>query len=527
MKRRDFLKQVAPMSLLPFALHGQPIRAYGKLLGTENKDFNATDNVLVLVQLNGGNDGLNTVIPLDQYSNLTSARPDVILPENKVLKLEGYANTGLHPSMTKMHEMFTDGKLKIIQNVGYPNQNFSHFRSTDIWMSGSDADEMLESGWVGRYLSEEWPNYPNGFPNEDMEDPLAIQIGSVVSQVCQGVAVNMGFAITNPSVYYQLLSGEYPDVPATNAGKELDYVRTVARQTNEYSTKIKATAEKSTNLSTLYPEGNSLANQLKIVAQLIAGGLKTRVYVVSLGGFDTHANQVDPVDGNETGSHAFLLKTVSDAIHAFQDDIEKLKIDHRVLGMTFSEFGRRIISNASTGTDHGTSAPLFMFGSKVKPGMVGSNPIIPANARAQDNLAMQTDFRSLYSTILQDWFCLDKNTSDNVLLHSFDKLDILYGACSTASAQRQQNKQTGEAYVINYPNPFTAGTTLKYYSDGGTISLGIFDTQGRLIQQIVYGTVPRGEHEVFFDASMLPTGTYYCRYQSETANQTRSLLKIR
>lgn len=215
MKRRDFLKKVAPASLLPFAINGQPITAYGKLLGTRAEDFTETDKVLVLVQLNGGNDGLNTLIPLDQYQNLTKARPDVILPEDKVLSLDGIDGTGLHPSMSKMKNMYDEGKMRIVQSVGYPNQNYSHFRSTDIWMSGSDSDEILESGWVGRYLSEEWPNYPNGFPNEDMEDPLAIQIGSLVSQVCQGVAVNMGFALSNPTNYYQLLTGNYPDAPDT------------------------------------------------------------------------------------------------------------------------------------------------------------------------------------------------------------------------------------------------------------------------------------------------------------------------
>lgn len=527
MKRRDFLKRVAPMSLLPFAMNGQPIRAYGKLMGAESEDFTATDNVLVLVQLNGGNDGLNTLIPLDQYANLTAARPDVILPENKVLPLQGTPATGIHPSMTKMRDMYNDGKVNILQSVGYPNQNFSHFRSTDIWMTGANSDEILESGWIGRYLGEEWPNYPNGFPNEEMEDPLAIQIGSVVSQVCQGLAVNMGFAITNPNNYYQLLTGNYPDAPDSWAGKELEYVRTVARQTNEYSLKIKSAAEKATNLSDLYPEGNRLADQLKIVAQLIAGGLKTRVYVVSLGGFDTHANQVDPVDSNETGQHAFLLETVSEAINAFQDDIEKLKVDHRVLGMTFSEFGRRIISNASTGTDHGSSAPLFMFGSKVKGGMTGVNPTIPADATAQDNLEMQTDFRDIYSTVLQDWFCLDKTSSDSVLLHDFEKLDLLQNACNTASTDRLKNKRAGDAYISNYPNPFGASTTIKYYSDGGAVNITVLDTQGREVQQLVFSDIPKGSHEVVFDASLLPSGTYYCRYQNGMIQQTRSLLKVR
>ncbi|MGB0849907.1 MAG: DUF1501 domain-containing protein [Bacteroidia bacterium] len=527
MKRRDFIKRVAPMSLLPFAINGQPISAYGKLLGADAKDFTESDKVLVLVQLNGGNDGLNTLIPLDQYTNLSQARPDVLIPENKVLPLTGITGTGLHPAMSKMKEMYDDGKMHILQSVGYPKQNYSHFRSTDIWMTGADSNEVLESGWIGRYLSEEWPNYPNGFPNEDMEDPLAIQIGSVVSQVCQGVAVNMGFAISNPTNYYQLLTGNYPDVPDTWAGHELDYVRTVARQTNEYSQKIKSAAEGASNISTLYPEGNRLADQLKIVAQLIAGGLKTRVYIVSQGGFDTHANQVDPVDSNETGYHAFLLQTVSEAIHAFQDDLEKLKLDDRVLGMTFSEFGRRIIGNASTGTDHGSAAPLFMFGKNIKGGMTGSNPIIPANATSKDNLAMETDFRSIYSTILRDWFCLDENTSNSVLLKDFDPLDILESVCTTTSVERLRRQNAGDSYVSNYPNPFTSQTNIKYYSNGGHVSLTVIDTHGKIVGSLVNTEIPSGTHEVVFDTSNLPSGTYYCQYQNADIQQTRSLLKVR
>jgi hypothetical protein len=301
----------------------------------------------------------------------------------------------------------------------------------------------------------------------------------------------------------------------------------VARQTNEYSVKIKEAAESASNLSELYPEGNRLADQLKIVAQLIAGGLKTRVYIVSLGGFDTHANQVDPVDSNETGYHAFLLETVSEAINAFQDDIEKLKIDHRVLGMTFSEFGRRIISNASTGTDHGSAAPLFMFGSKVKSGMSGNNPIIPDEVTAKDNLEMEFDFRTIYSSILQDWFCLDKTDTDSVLLQDFEKMNIIQDACSASSADRLKQKQTGDAYIRNYPNPFGNETTIKYFSNGVQINISIVDVHGRLVDTLVNDNIPHGSHEIKFNASSLKPGTYYLTYQSGLITQTRSLLKIR
>lgn len=527
MKRRDFIKRVAPMTLLPFALNGQPIRAYGKILGAESEDFVDTDHVLVLVQLNGGNDGLNTVIPLDQYSNLTAARPDVIIDENKVLSLSGVTETGLHPSMASMRNMYNDGKVRIVQNVGYPNQNYSHFRSTDIWMSGSDSDEVVPSGWLGRYLGEEWPNYPNGFPNDDMEDPLAIQIGSVVSQVCQGVAVNMGFAIANPSNFYQLLTGDFGSVPDTWAGTELEYIRTTAYQSNEYAQKVKAAYENSSTQSTEYPDpATYLTNQLKIVARLINGGLKTRVYIVSLGGFDTHADQVDSTSSNEIGNHANLLQNLSDSIAGFQDDLEKMGIADRVLGMTFSEFGRRIVSNASVGTDHGAAAPLFLFGNAVKGGISGSNPNIPANATVRDNLEMEHDFRTIYASVLENWFCLDASTTDSVMLQEFDRLDVINNSCNVSSIARERNANAGDAFIKNYPNPFSSYTNVEFYSNGGHVLIEVINSQGQLIKTLVNAVIPEGKHTVNFDTFGLAAGTYYCKYQNEFVHHTRSMLKV-
>ncbi|MBR9861036.1 DUF1501 domain-containing protein [bacterium] len=525
MKRRDFIKGLAPMSLLPFAINGQPIRAYGNILGAASEDFVDTDRVLVLIQMNGGNDGLNTVIPLDQYSQLSAARSNVLIPENKVLGLDGYSETGLHPAMSGMRNMFNDGKVNIVQNVGYPNQNYSHFRSTDIWLTGADWNETLESGWIGRYLSEEWPNYPNGFPNDKMPDPLAIQIGSIVSPVCQGMAVNMGFAISNPNYYYQLLTGDFGDPGNTWAAKELDYVRRIAHQANEYTEAVGAAADKADNISTLYPE-TSLARQLKIVAQLIAGGLKTRVYVCTIGGFDTHANQVDMTGGNETGAHASLLQNLSDSVNAFQDDITKLGVADRVLGMTFSEFGRRIVSNGSTGTDHGAAAPLFLFGNKVKSGIIGDNPQLPNVPTVNDNLEMETDFRSIYSTILQNWFCLDPQTTNSVILDNFDRLDILNSECQTSSIAKDLNKRAGDTYLINYPNPFSSYTTIRYYSEGGHVQMEIINTEGKRVALLVNDVMPVGEHQINFDAFDLAPGTYYCRYQNQSIHHTRSMIKI-
>src|ERR1700730_2334621 len=182
MKRREFLRSTVPTAaILPAILNGYSVRAFNShsplfsLLGSGTE----TDHALVIVQLNGGNDGLNMVIPIEYYSSYFNARANIAIPQNKVLALTGTNKTGLHPAMGGMQAMYNEGQLAIVQAVGYPSPNFSHFRATDIWMSASDSNENISSGWAGRYLNVEYPNFPNGFPNPVMPDPLAIQIGSI------------------------------------------------------------------------------------------------------------------------------------------------------------------------------------------------------------------------------------------------------------------------------------------------------------------------------------------------------------
>jgi uncharacterized protein (DUF1501 family) len=197
-------------------------------------------------------------------------------------------------------------------------------------------------------------------------------------------------------------------------------------KTDQYADVIKKAALKITKQSDKYPAPgkNPLADQLKIVARLIAGGLKTKIYMVNTGSFDTHSKQTDDAD-KTIGTHANLLKRVSEAIGVFMDDLNYLQAGDRVMGMTFSEFGRRIKSNASGGTDHGAAAPLFYFGNKVKAGVIGANPIIPINATVNDNVPMQNDFRSVYASILQNWFSLQPSDVQNILQKDFAMLPIV------------------------------------------------------------------------------------------------------
>jgi uncharacterized protein (DUF1501 family) len=426
MKRRDFFRNTVPI-LLPSLVHGMSFRAWASspFLKAAVRGV-GEGRVVVLIQLNGGNDGLNTVIPLEYYDAYYKARTNIAIPQDKVLRLQGNDKTGLHPAMPELQQLYAAGKLTIVQGVSYPQPNFSHFRATDIWLTGADAGQILPTGWAGRYLDEEYPEFPHNYPNPGMPDPLAIQVGSLVSPALQGPALTMGMAISNPNSFYDLLNDRSAPAPATRAGDQLAYIREMAVKTDQYAGVIKTAAQKVTRQSDCYPPAgkNPLADQLKIVARLVAGGLKTRFYLVSMGGFDTHAKQTDNAD-TTTGSHAKLLARLSEAINAFQDDLSGLQVEDRVIGMTFSEFGRRIQSNASGGTDHGAAAPVFIFGAKVQPGMIGQNPTWPDKLTVNDNLAMQYDFRAIYSTLLEKWFLADQAAADSVLFKPYAPITFI------------------------------------------------------------------------------------------------------
>ena len=426
MKRRKFLRDTITGVVLPSFLQGVSLKALAgtPFMHARHASLN-NDRVLVLIQLAGGNDGINTVIPFDQYSNYTAARPNIFLPQDKVLRLNGFDATAFNPALANMQQLFNDGKLGVVQAVSYPKPNFSHFRATDIWMTGSDSDKVVSSGWAGRFLNDVYPQFPDNFPNEAMPDPLAIQVGAVVSTALQGPLFTMGMAISNPAGFYKLVEGKVNVNANSRWGEQLDYIELMSQKTDQYSTVIKKAAQMVLTQSPDWPAAgkNPLADQLKIVSRLIAGGLKTKVYMVSTGSFDTHAKQTET--DTTTGNHAKLLQRVSEAIGAFMSDLKYLQIEDRVMGMTFSEFGRRIKSNASGGTDHGAAAPVFYFGSAIKPGIIGSNPVIPQNATVNDNVPMQHDFRSLYASVLQNWFNIPVQEVQQILMGDFSLVPIV------------------------------------------------------------------------------------------------------
>jgi len=519
MKRRDFLKRTTPAVTLPLLLGGFNIHALGKsnLLNVLNTS-EESDRVLVLVQLNGGNDGLNTIIPLDYYPNLFKARQNIIIPENKIIRLESEP-TGFHPSMQSIKNLWDDKKIGIVQNVGYPNPNFSHFRSTDIITSASDSNELINTGWVGRYLNEENSGYPEGYPNEENPDPLAITVGSFVSTTCQGPITNMGVAINDVEALFSPVGGDPGQLPNNPYGNELGFIRETQLQTQLYLDSVSNAASKAFNKSPLYPSRDSLAQQLKVVARLVAGGLKTKIYVVNIGSFDTHANQVD-TSGNEIGSHANLLSSLSESIAAFQDDLFRLGIEDRVAGMTFTEFGRRVKSNNSAGSDHGTSWPLMLFGSWVKPEIHGKNPIIPSQVAQSYNLPHTFDFRSIYGSVLKDWLKVPEATIRNILFDDFNYLPLFRDSLVTGL----EDPRVDSADLINYPNPANERTQISFRSMGGHTDLTVYTITGQKVSTLIDKQIPKGAHSLLYETKNLKQGIYLIKIRNNGKLSSRKMM---
>ena len=263
--------------------------------------------ILVIVQMNGGNDGLNMVFPLDYYSQLQSARTNLLMPQNAISTLNNNVTTGLHPAMPEMKNLYNQGKLMIVQGVSYANPSFSHFRATDIWFSASGSNTTLNSGWLGRELDTQYAGFPTAFPNTDMPDPLAIQIGSTLPFSLQGPAINMGYNAPNPTALLNVINGITDAAPNNDYGRELSFLRLMKDQSNAYRVVIQNAYNVPQSQSATYPTGNSLADQLKIVAKLINGGLKTPIYIVNHpNSHDTHEGQVD-VNDKSLGYQANIL----------------------------------------------------------------------------------------------------------------------------------------------------------------------------------------------------------------------------
>ncbi len=507
--RRDFLGSGLLAAGSAFMLGGSPLKAMQPsplLKAIENSD---NEKVLVIINMDGGNDGLNMVVPRgnDTYYNL---RPTLAVQEANMFALD--TDYGMPNYMNDLQSLWGDGKMGVIHSVAYPAQNYSHFRSADIWNSASDSLQVLNTGWIGRFMDYEYPAY-NDAP---VDSPVGLQIGVQSSLVFMGGESNFGLTINNPTQFYQIAeTGQLyntDSLPDCSYGEELGFMRTMANNTFRYAGAIKDTYNNATNGT--YPT-NDLAEQLTIVARLIKGGLKTKVFLVHLGGFDTH--------GDQPATHPQLLTDIATSVKAFYDDLTAAGRIGDVLTLTVSEFGRTAGENGSFGTDHGQAAPLMIFGENITGGFKGTFGEI--STISYGDQAYTTDFRSVYATILKDWFCIAPVVVNAIMGRAFPLVADLLPNCTS------NNGSHNLAVLLGHnPDPTDFSTILIKYAilARGYVRLQILNTAGQALATIVDGPQEANAYTVGIKASDygLPPGEYVYRLQTGGKNYSRKIMLV-
>jgi len=527
MKRRKFLQVSTPMIVGPLVVQNNLLKPF--VSGSLARMFNCeevNDRVLVIVQLKGGNDGLNCLIPTFQYDTYKNFRPVIGIGQDKLIHLDTTLDNDhqvmLHPNLAPFKELYEKDQFSMVQGVGYANTNKSHFKGTDLWLSGGDSTPAhfnFGSGWVGRYLDASYPGIA-GEPTVNFPDPLGIQLGnkqqSIGFHTEHQHEAGINLSGQNPAGFYTLVSelgGIAPaSIPSSDYGRNLSYIIDIEDSTNRYSSRVSEVFNKGVNMGS-YPNYD-LANQLKTVARMISGGGKTKVYVVSIGSFDTHKTQGD---GNTPleGTHATQLKQLAESIQAFQNDLELMELDGRVAGVTFSEFGRRPKENGSGGTDHGTIAPMFLFGTPIKSGVIGTNPDLSLVGEGNDFIGLGQDYRNVFTALLQDWLGASDRVLEETYFQDFisAKTDILDAPYQVDPGCYIDNylptSILNRAIQLNiYPNPARTVTSFDLETTGsGTAFIKVTDMSGRVMKQWNKGYTI-GKNNFTLGISNIDAGSY-------------------
>lgn len=465
--RRSFLRNLGLLSAGTALVPGLPLHALGSSSLSQALLDNPTDRILILIRLKGGNDGLNTIIPTYAFSAYQNARPTIAYAQSQLQALS--PELAVSNDFSGAFDLWQRGSMSVVNGVGYPDASLSHFRGTDILASASDASEVVTSGWLGRHLDRCFPDYLSNPPSA----PPAIQIGGAGSiSFNNDENISLSVTVNNVNELAELAeTGELydtSDLPDCLYGSQLGYLRGVANSAFVFAGGIEQAYDRGSN-AVAYT-GGELSDQLALVARLIKGGIETRIFLVTLEGFDTHAAQEN--------NHPRLLRELGGSLKAFYDDLAVSGDDQRVISTTFSEFGRRIEQNASNGTDHGTASPQLLFGPALNGngnGIHGDAPDLTASD-PNGNLVFTTDFRSVYATLLQDWLCVPEGNVDTILGGSFPRLDLGFD-CLTVGTRNVVERLP--VTLQRAPH----GWQLDFESEGGMYTFQLVDTMGRVLDE--------------------------------------------
>lgn len=531
MKRRTFLHTaaatVAATAIAPSILKAKKVLKFvpnAKIQGLEG------DNITIIIEMFGGNDGLNTIVPAynDLYYTL---RPRLAYPTQN---LHRFQTTDVYfaPSIVEnvhnggMLQLMETGRLAIIEGIGYDNPNLSHFRSEDIHLSGinsSDSSVPLLEGWLGRYFQRLLPNYPLEVPAH----PLAVQIDNSLSLLFKTQVGDFAIALTDPDSFYQLGAGlnPLPDIPlktgSTSFDNEFNFVHVIAQQSEMYSQAVKAAYDAGKDkVKVNYSEG--LSQKLKLISALIAGGLQSKVYYVKLSNFDSHAQQMN---ADFTGGHPTLIGQVASSICEFLDDAVQQGWAERVAGFTISEFGRRAYDNASRGTDHGAASMQFVFGGHsdyINGGYYGQKPDL-ANLDVNGNVNYQFDFRRTNADFLLNWLGASNEDINAVFGEPFVPVGVLNPRTSSVN----DKPSIVESVSVNvYPNPSNGINTVSFtMKHAGNVDVSVFNSKGQHVISVYKGFLDEGKHE--FTINLQNSGAYILSINAEQKRFIRNFTIIK
>lgn len=506
MERRDFLKTTSALGVATFAA---PYILKGDQIVTQQMDqldFMTNDNIMIIIELAGGNDGLNTIIQADNdiYHQI---RPEIGILQTDAKQWDKMP-LFMHPAMVTnlynegMLGLLKNGNLAVVEAVGYDEYTMSHFRGQDIWGSGklsTDPQVKLLDGWLGRYFASKLPNYPMVIP----EHPLAINIGGYVPLAFRSKQGEFGIAINNIDKFYQQGAGLTPkDAQLSQVGyypDEYNFVHVVAKQSEEYSKAIKVANDKGKNM---VQYGAGLGDKLAMIAKLISGGLKTKVYYIQQSGYDMHIQEQRDI---ANGQHPALLSELSGAITNFMKDATLQGFVDRVAGLTISEFGRRAHENGSRGCDHGAACVQFVFGSNkyVDGGKKGLSPDL-TDLDENTNIRHQFDFRRLYTDFLESWFGATPQETETLFGEKIFPIGVLKPRTSgVESFLETYNKK---AITIS-PNPMKLESKMEFeLKTASNVLVEIYNLKGFRQSEFYNGKLEAGVYN--YQINSLPNGTY-------------------
>ena len=538
MKRRDFLKALpigAAATTIPFWLGSARANALLKspMLSAMMNASVPSNRALVIIFMEGGNDGLNTLVPFENpdYDKLRKNTGFVTAAEKASLTFKVRDDLAFNPSFNPLEPLWKEGKMAIVQNLGMSNPDLSHFRATDVWNSASDTDLLISTGWAARYLQQLYPNYPSTLPS----DPIAISMGDLQSSIFQGKSNKLDIMIQDPRTFASSGKSTDANFPPTYGGGELKFVHDLIDVSNSYAGRFQSFFPQYAVNKVTYPD-NPLAINLQRIAWCIAAGIQTPIYFTYLRGFDTHFSQFskDPT----VSGHGQLLKYVADAVFAFQRDLEALGVADRVLTMTYSEFGRRVFENGdwSSGTDHGTTAPHFLFGTNVNGELYGHHPNL-INLDKDNNPFNEFEFRQLYASVLGDWFGADETLRTSILspgrIHDPFGIDFPINGSSKIQSLIRSSQSKVVSQKENFellpamPNPFRDETTIRFrLPDRKNVVLEIFNAEGKQITTLIHTSLYAGSHEAKLSGKNLAAGSYYFRLQVGSDIRTGKVVRI-